>query len=394
MSERRDEAAAILARLGLAADAVAAGAVPEAQLAELLAGPDGAALAAALGEFPTEAVGRLLATFAPHARDRATRKELRRALYRIRQRGVLVPEPPAAPAAAPRGADGAPEGFVTAFDGHGDRLIWLTRPLAGGETLLIAAQLNEPEGLRDLQVGTVSRKQLRAARQRLAADTGLRMVAADWRQLDALLIEGHERAAATDEKRDYLRVRPRLTSEPPLPAAEPGSSRAPAPSAQEIEALVAGSADLLGEPELRTWWPSSEAAAPFLEEMTAVHDSPLVLSRAQAEERLREILQRAARALYPPAVVARRLEGTAYVMGETGRSHAARLALAAAAALRERPQTGDETPLVAALVRRALGSLLATEQQQREEQRRSALVVTPGEALRARSSSRPPRTRS
>src|SRR5439155_708171 len=235
-------AAATLARLGLDLEAVRAGRVGVDALAPLLAGSDGAALAAALGELPSPEVAALLVALEPHAGERAVRKEIRRSLYRVGQRGVPVPAPPA-PAAAPR-TPPAPEaeGLLSLFDGGGDRLIWIIRPLPTG-ALLIAAQVNEPEGLREVSAGGASRKQIRAARQRLEAESGLRLVAADWRTLDALLVEAHVRAGGgTARERDYLRLRPRLTHEPPRPPAEPVSAQVTAPSAEEGAALAAGAA--------------------------------------------------------------------------------------------------------------------------------------------------------
>ncbi|HYY06310.1 MAG TPA: hypothetical protein VE997_07015 [Candidatus Limnocylindria bacterium] len=393
MSARGEEAAATLVRLGLDPEAVRGGRVEADAVAPLLAGADGAALVAALGELPSAEVAALLVALEPRAGERAVRKAIRRALYRLRQRGVPVPEP-AAPAATRRApAASEAEGFLSLFDGRGDRLIWIVRPLPSGGALLVAAQVNEPEGLRDVSAGEASRKQIRAARQKLEADSHLRLVAADWRTLDALLVEAHARAGGgAARERDYLRLRPRLTSEPPRPPAEPVSTRVTAPSAEESAALAAGSAALLEEPELRPWFPPPEAAAPFVEEIAGLRDSPLVLSRAAEEERVREILGRAARALFPPAVLARRLEGTAYLLAETGRAPAARRALAVALLLRARPADAMEIPLVAALVERAVGGLLAQATARAEEERRGALVVTPGQFLRDRTSSRRGRT--
>ena len=390
MSARGEQAAATLVRLGLDPEAVRAGRIGAEAVAPLLAGADGAALAAALGELASAEVAALLLALEPRAGERAVRKEIRRALYRLRQRGVPVPAPPA-PAATARTP--AAEGFLSPFDGRGDRLIWIVRPLPSGGSFLVAAQLNEPEGLRDVSAGEASRKQIRAARQKLEADSDMRLVAADWRTLDALLVEAHARAGGgTVRERDYLRLRPRLTSEPPRPPAEPVSARVAAPGAEESAALASGSAALLEEPELRGWLPAPEAAAPFVEEIAGLRDSPLVLSRLAEEERVREILGRAARALFPPAVLARRLAGTAYLLAETGRALAARRALAVALVLGARPADAMEIPLVAALVERAVGGLLAQATARTEEERRGALVVTPGQFLRDRASSRRGRT--
>jgi hypothetical protein len=390
---RAEVAAATLARLGLEAEAVSAGRVPVEAIEPIAAGPEGAALAAALGELATPAVAALLVALEARAGKGRLRKDIRRALYRLRQRGVPIPEAPAEPV-APRGSPAADvEGFVSLFDGRGDRLLWIVRPLPEGGTLLVAARVNEPEGLRDVSAAEGTRKQIRAVRQKLEADAGMRLVAVDWRVVDALLVEAHERAGSTERARDYLRIRPRLTSEPPRPPAEPVSARVAPPDADESAALAAGSAALLGEPEFRSWYPAPEAVAPFAQEIAGLRDSPLVLSPMAEQERVREVVRRAAAALFPAAVLARRLEGTAYLLAETGRGPAARQALAVARLLRARPGEALDVPLIAALVERAVGGLVAETTRRQEDERRGSLVMTPGQYLRDRSSSRPGRTR-
>jgi len=166
VSARRDQAAGTLARLGLDAEGVRTGRIGVDAVAPLLEGADGPALAAALGELVSPAVAALLVALEASA-GRDVRKEIRRALYRMKQRGVPIPEPPAAAPRAPAPSSEG-EGFVSLFDGRGDRLIWIVRPLAAGGALLVAAQVNEPEGLRDVSAGEASRKQIRAARRRLA----------------------------------------------------------------------------------------------------------------------------------------------------------------------------------------------------------------------------------
>jgi hypothetical protein len=323
------------------------------------------------------------------------RKTLRRALFRLQQRGVPVPAEEVRPA-PPRVGGPDVEGLVSAFDGNGDRLIWLARMQAGGGTLLLAAEVNEPDGLRDVRLAEVSRKELRALRERVQKASNVRLVAAPWEVLDALIVEGHERAAASaggpDRARDYLRLRPELVHVAPIPPSELRSTLAPPPSDEERPALLARSDELLALPELRTWGPRPDAAAPFVEEIAAQRDSPIVLNRMQQEERLHAVLGRAAAALYPPLIVARRLEGTAYVLAETSRVAAARTALAVAHALRAGAGAA-EVPLLRALVQQGVGTILASEESRREEERRGSLVMTPGEALRDPASSRRGRTR-
>ena len=391
MSDRRARAAATLARLGLDAEAIAAGRVVESEIRERLAGEDGEALAAALGELPSPAVAALLAGL-EGTEDRKLRKEIRRALYRLRQQGVPMPEPaPEQP--VPQALEIDAEGFVTHFSGGGDRIMWLDRRLPEGGSVLVYAHTHEPRGMLALSVGDVSQKQLRTLRQRMANDLALKLVRTDWRIVDALLVEASARVGGTDPKRDYGRIRARITGEPPLEPREPRSARITAPTPEESEALVATSAALLEEPEFANWGPEAEEAAPFVSEIAGVRDSPLVLSPHQQEERVAEVLRRATHSLAAPLPMARRLEGTAYVLAETGRLPVARQALAIATTLREHPAQAPTVPFVAGFVRRALHGLVAAKTTRTQEERRGSLVMTPGEYVRDRESSRRGRTR-
>ena len=392
MSERRAAAVAALAKLGIDAEALAEGRLAADALVPLVNGADAVRLVAAIGDLGSAGAAAALAALEPHAGGGA-RREVRRALYRLRQRGVATPERPMDEPPRRRDLGSDIEGFVSAHDASGDRLLWLVKRQASGGSLVVAAQANEPEGLRDVQAVDMSRKHLRAVRQRLAREGGVTLVAAPWATVDALLVEAHERTTTRDRARDYLRVRAEVTAEPPAAPAEPLSSQAPPPGLDEARTLAAASAPLLGEAPFAAWGPGAEAAAPFVAEIAALRDSPLVLNELQQRERVREVLRRAAEALYPAAAFARRLEGTAYVLAETGRGPAARAALAIAALLRARPAEGYETPFVSGAVERALGTLLSADVARQTEERRSALVATPGEVLRARESSRRGHTR-
>ena len=67
--------------------------------------------------------------------------------------------------------------------------------------------------------------------------------------------------------------------------------------------------------------------------------------------------------------------------------------MAVAAALHADPAHAADIPLVTALTERAIGRLLAAETARQEDVQRGSLLVTPGQFLKDRSSSRPGRTR-
>jgi hypothetical protein len=348
-----------------------------------------ARLGAAVGTATTSADVAAALAGAEATADRTARKEIRRLLYRLAQTGVT---PPATPAAAPAPILGpAVEAWVSAVDGRGDRLVWLVREQPSGGLVLVAAEVNEPAGLRDLRVLDVTRKHLRTMRQRFQREASLTLVEVDWRAADALVVEAQARLSEPDRRLDYARVRSRVTTLPPLAPAELVSTRVHPPDDDERARLVAESATLAMEPEFRTWWPRPDAAGPILDEVRAIRESPLVVSKPQQEERLREVLTRAIGTLYPAAVTARRLVATAYVLAESGRLDAARRALAVGATLLERPDT--EIPLLQTLTFQGIGTQLAASEAERRDERAGALVLTPGEITTAGSPSRPPRPR-
>ena len=324
--------------------------------------------------------------------DRATRKEIRRALYRLGQAGVHAPSAAAPDPAAPASVLGPMvEAWISAVDGRGDRLAWLVREQSSGALVLIAAEINEPLGLRDLRALEPTRKQLRTMRQRFQSEAALTLVPADWRAVDALVVEAQDRLPTPDKKLDYRKLRTRLTSQPASAPAELISSRIHPMDDEERARLTAESSALLSEPELRTWWPRPDEAAPVLAEIRAIRESPLVVSEAQQAERLKEVVTRATRTLYPSPVVARRLQATAYVFAETNRLDAARRALAVAATLLENPEA--DVPVLQALAFQGIGAQLAAIETEQREERSGALVLTPAELAKAKSASRPPRSR-
>src|SRR5579862_2749675 len=117
------------------------------------------AIAARLALVPSGDSAELLQRLEREAPDKVVRKAAKRALYRLEQRGI---HPPASPPSAPRPAALAPaiEGYVSAVDGRGDQLVWLVKSQPGGVAHLFAV-LNDPEGLREVALNTITRKALK-----------------------------------------------------------------------------------------------------------------------------------------------------------------------------------------------------------------------------------------
>ncbi len=111
----------------------------------------------------------LLARIEREARgDKLLRREARRSLYRLKQKGI-EPNPQAgAEAPGPRPALGGPdvEGLLSFGDAAGDRLAWILKPRPGGGLLHLSTVVNEPAGLKEAVLAEVNSQEHSGAARR------------------------------------------------------------------------------------------------------------------------------------------------------------------------------------------------------------------------------------
>lgn len=316
--------------------------------------------------------------------DKLVLREARRALYRLEQRGLRPPPPvPVAPAVT---TGPSLEGYLSAVDGSGDQLAWLVKPRPGG-VLHLFAVVNDPDGLREVEVTETSRKALRAARQELHDRHAIDMVEADWRYVDFVIARAFAWATekGTPMHGDYRGARNQLTVQPVQEMPPLIRTRLDVEAVRADVRALSESAALLEEPEFRTWFFDPEALGPYLDEAQQIRTSPLVLNQAQQQERLRGIVERALEELWGgarQASWARRLEEMAYVFDASGRKEPARRALAVALALEATRHGGRDILFCEALTRSSLAVFLEAAEQREQEQARTSLVVTPQQAAR------------
>ena len=340
------------------------------------------AIAHRLGGIASEASARVLAALEQGASDKQVRREAKRARYRLQQRGVAVaaaanpPPTPAAVLAAPI------EAYVSPLDGRGDQLVWLVKPQAGGALHLFAV-INDPDGLREVAMHAVTRKALKALRAELEQAHEVRLVSVDWHYADFLVRRAFEWARASDTRMDgdYPALRAQFSRQP-APAERPLAGLPPIGAADA--AALAASAELLGEPELRTWFRPIEELQPYLEGLAGVKDSPLVLNEAQQQERFDAIILDAVDAIFGGAARpawARRLADQAIYFAATRRPLRATQALAASAALAGERAPRD-VPLCQHLVRASLAMAFQRALEHERTREQSSLVLTPQQAAR------------
>jgi len=317
------------------------------------------------------------------AADKLVRKEAKRSLYRLEQKGVDIQRPSVAP---PQLAEVEPAamGYVSAIDGRGDQLIWITRSQAG--TLLhVFAVINDPLGLKEVELAETSRRGLRALRAELVDKHDLHMIEADWRYCDFLI----DRALRWSSARglaggDYFGIRARITSEPVREHEPMIRTLLDATETEHDPSLLTRSLLLMGEPELRTWILGPDDLRPYLEEWREIRASPLVLTEEQQSERLQDLTMKAVETLFGGELQAswgRRLEAMAHFFHATRARAAAKSAFAAALALGKSEQGGRGIPVFETLTQSCLAAYVQMAEQQRADERESSLIVTPSEAV-------------
>jgi len=344
------------------------------------------AIAHRLGALASDESAALLQRLEQESADKRVRKEAKRALYRLGQRGVRVPEP--MPAAASPAVAPSLEGYLSAVDGRGDQLVWLLKAQPGGVAHVFAV-INDPEGLREAALNPVTRKALKSLRQSLEQRHELRLVEVDWRYADFLMHRAFEwaRARGTRMTGDYPALRLQLTRLPAPESMPPIALARLGPAALADEAgLLAQSAGGLEEPELRTWFRTEGELQPFLAELASVKDSPLVLHEMQQQERFEEVIVRAIDTVFGGDVRpswARRFYQMANYFALTRRLDRAAQMVAVARAL-EADAAPRDIPFCAHLVRASLAFFFQQALEQQEEHSKTSLVLTPQQAMARR----------
>ncbi|MBI3449177.1 MAG: hypothetical protein HY049_09705 [Acidobacteria bacterium] len=280
-----------------------------------------------------------LASWEPQAPDKDVKREIRRALFKLEQKGIPVnrrEEPKAVFSLGVKPHE--PEAYLGAPDGDGARMAWLLKRDASGYTGLFTV-ISDREGMLSVSAGTLTKQRLTDAIKEMASEGTGAPAPAPWPYVDALMHAAFRQAAPRPgrSRADYLLSRSEITAAAALPVPTcPVWDEVPASSLADPELLDA-SAELFKEKELGTWSLPAEAARTHLQALADLNRSGLVLSKETAAERTTAIFDAALvdfAASPLREILARRLEEMGYVLHRRGMERPARLALAVALALR------------------------------------------------------------
>jgi len=340
------------------------------------------AIARALGMISDPAAAAMLTEMESGASG-TMRREVRRALYKLKQHGIDAPTvvPATAPAATTPHDTDTERAMLSPIDGEGARIVWIVKPRVQGGVLRMWALISEREGLVGAQNTRLSRRELNSEREELERRAQVKLVDADWRVADFIACEAWRN---TPESRrgqvgNFLALRSELIASPP-----PTELVHPVYTELATEAAGEPSVDLLKEPELLEWRLPDDLLKRYVDEINEAGESVIVLSPMHKQERVNAVIDRATAELLSGdnrKRIQRRLEDIAYYLARVGRREQAGWAAAAAARLRDGMDV-TKALFFQALIRTQLGTVAAEEQQKAEEEPR--LIMTPAEAMRAR----------
>ena len=374
-----------LRELGFDPQASPAAAVAKLRSLRGTEGLDDGAIAHALSAIADAEAAQMLAEMASAASG-ALRREIRRALFRLHQRGINPPAPAAAAAAVPAAsAESGLSAMLSPADADGARIVWLLKSRASGGLRRLWGLVSETDGLLGATFDGLTRKEFRAERANVEKRAGVPLVEADWRLADFIMCEAYRRTPAERRGRvgNFLAVRAEMTASAP-----DADFRHPTYDEFAQASAEAPSVELMKEPEVAGFKLPAAVVKPFADEASGLQQSVLVLNRMQQEERVATVVERALTELLTGDIahrLRRHLEDTAYFFARVGRREPARWAAAAAAKLRD----GEDLRRMAffqTFMRAQLGAILAEQDEQRREEPR--LIMTPAEAMRAQQAAR------
>jgi hypothetical protein len=340
------------------------------------------AVAYLLGKIATKESLDLLREMEKSAADKEVRKEIKRALFKLMQKGLAVPEEaPAARKPVPL-FEHTPEieAHMSAVDGGGGRLIWIAKAEPHRGLQVIQAMVHEREGLLRIGAAHMRRKEVRAMTDKIKREHGVSMVAIPWEFADQTIYEGYERAKARGQSglENFHQIRSLIRTGKPPAVTHPIYEKLGTADLREGP-WREQSRRLLDQPELRYWVIIDEWVQEYLSQLQEAQTSRLVLNQVQKEERLAAIVRDAVKALCAGEnglVFKRRMEDTALYFFETQRADLAKLSLAVAEQIGE----GDPGPLdvsfLTGLMQKSF-AFLVSQQKARAEEEQSSLIIKP-----------------
>ena len=345
-----------------------------------------------LGGQSVERAVEMVQEYLSTAADRERAKDAKRALHRLKSRGLEVKEGTdpqqdvAFTMALESSAADRAQAYITSVDGQGSRLLWVLWPSTSGGNRLLQAVVEEGGGLAKADLIAVSRNEFRAHLERLRSNPALLVGRIEVQDAARELASAAHRSTAQGAEL------PAAYEEWVKMAASSGVSidadavDGPAPiyehiSVAEVDGrgdLIDAAIELLREPYFSSWAITGEAVDRAVEEIREAEKSTLMIDEEQRQTRMQDALRGAVGESFDEetkALYRRRLEAMAGMLWDESGEDAARQALAAAVGFTAIGDLFDRHAFARALVHRGVW-LLYQEKARKDavEEKRTGVI--------------------
>jgi hypothetical protein len=325
-----------------------------------------------LGGVPYPAIVSVLRRMLGISDNKKVRKGIKRALYRLKSRGIPVDEVPrehGVSALHPLQAE-PPQGFGSNYDFHGDRLLLLLIPHATRSWTVIEGVVSESGELLDFLGEETTRKKFKSFYGDLQRRNPFPFVEIDASYAGYLITQAYQTRLRMGRSslQSYLRLKGEIEQVKKDYGKPLIYSLIQAGEVSENAWLLSKARDLLKSDFLHDWNIEEGLIRPYAEAIREAEESKIVLSHLQKEARFQEIYQQAITDIFSGErkhQIQRRLEETAYYLLKANKEEEAKISLAMAIDLEKPLNPFQPNPFLQQLVIKSILVLLTEEKEKK-----------------------------
>lgn len=312
--------------------------------------------------------------------EKRLKKAIRRSLYRLKSKGVLINEIPfeGEPIFKPLPIE-PPKAFINNYDFYWDRTLILGIPSTSKPPIYLFSLLNDNDGLVNFGARIFLKKEFWEFLEDLKKESQTPLIEIDPHYAAFLLIEAYQLSVKKGgPPKSFYQFRPEIERikkdfDKPLIYSYLNLG-----DFEYNDILARKGGELLNKDIFKSWYIEEGLIRPYVDEVLRAKESKLILNEAQRNERLMSIYEKALFELFSGErrlIYKRRLEETAYFLMKIGMEQEAKISLAIAMDLEKPLNRFQSNQFLLQLVVRSIHGFL--EEIYEERKRNVSLIVKP-----------------
>ncbi len=342
----------------------------------------GGRLAELMVTLPDRLTARLLQRMLGAAQDKKVRKMIKRSLYRLKSKGIVVEEVSSGQERSIlRPAQGeAREGFGSGIDFLGYRVLWLILPHPGRGLGVLHGVVSDREGIVDFSQEEMARKEFRTFFKEVKEKNPFPIVEMEPSYVAYLFAQAYQLNLQKKgaSPRGYLQAKSEIETIKKDYAKPLIYAYLQADDIAGDDRFLQKGADLLKADVFSSWRVEEDQIRPYAEEVREAEESKIVLHPSQKELRFQGIYQKALTELFSGErrfLYRRRLEEMAYVLLKLGKEEEAKISLSVAMDVEKPLNPIQPNPFLFQLVMKSIFSLLTEANEKKAKE--VSLIVKP-----------------